>query len=143
MIINKKYVRENYPKGYKYLFSYHILNRVGLASLSDPAPNRENEMSHKQLNIFDTDYESANYTKTSQDALATIKPKIKTKREQVYDLIKLNALTNYEISDELEIPLSSVCARVRELQVLNLVEDSGKRRETKYGKQAIVWQRRK
>ena len=37
MIINKKYVRENYPKGYKYLFSYHILNRVGLASLSDPA----------------------------------------------------------------------------------------------------------
>jgi len=29
MIINKKYVRENYPKGYKYLFSYHILNRVG------------------------------------------------------------------------------------------------------------------
>ena len=68
------------------------------------------------------------------------KPKLKTKREQVYDLIKLNALTNYEISDELEIPLSSVCARVRELQVLNLVEDSGKRRETKYGKQAIVWQ---
>ena len=97
----------------------------------------------KQLDIFDTDYQSANYTKTSQDALATIKPKIKTKREQVYDLIKLNALTNYEISDELEIPLSSVCARVRELQVLNLVEDSGKRRETKYGKQAIVWQKRK
>ena len=97
----------------------------------------------KQLDIFDTDYESANYTKTSQDALATIKPKIKTKREQVYDLIKLNALTNYEISDELDMPLSSVTARCRELQVLNLVEDGGKRRETKYGKQAIVWQRKK
>jgi len=41
MIINKKYVRENYPKGYKYLFSYHILNCVGLASLSSPAHNRE------------------------------------------------------------------------------------------------------
>jgi len=40
MIINKKYVRENCRKT-KYLFSYHILNRVGLASLSDPAPNRE------------------------------------------------------------------------------------------------------
>ena len=93
----------------------------------------------KQLDIFDTDYESANYTKTSQDALATIKPKIKTKREQVYDLIKLNALTNYEISDELDMPLSSVTARCRELQVLNLVVDSGKRRKTKYGKQAIVW----
>ena len=97
----------------------------------------------KQLAIFDTHYESANYTKTSQDELATIKPKIKTTREQVHDLIKLNALTNYEISDELEIPLSSVCARVRELQVLNLVENSGRTKETKYGKQAIVWQRRK
>jgi len=97
----------------------------------------------KQLDIFDTDYESCNYTKTSQKALATIKPKIKTKREQVYDLIKLNALTNYEISDELDMPLSSVTARCRELQVLNLVEDSGTRRKTKYGKQAIVWQRRK
>jgi hypothetical protein len=50
----------------------------------------------KQLDIFETDYESANYTKTSQDALATIKPKIKTKREQVYDLLKVNPLTNYE-----------------------------------------------
>lgn len=93
----------------------------------------------KQLNIFDTDYESCNYTKTSQKALATIKPKIKTKREQVYDLIKLNALTNYEIADELDMPLSSVCGRVRELQVLNLVIDSSLRRKTKYGKQAIVW----
>ena len=97
----------------------------------------------KQLDIFDTDYESANYTKTSQDALATIKPKIKTKREEVYEFIKFQASTNYEISDELDMPLSSVCGRVRELQVLNLVEDSGERRKTKYGKQAIVWQKRK
>ena len=97
----------------------------------------------KQLDIFETDYESCNYTKTSQEALATIKPKIKTKREQVYDLIKLNALTNYEIADELNMPLSSVCGRCRELQELNLVIDSGLRRKTKFGKQAIVWQRKK
>ena len=93
----------------------------------------------KQSNLFDTDYQSANYTDTSQEALATIKPKIKTKREQVYDLIKLKALTDYEISDELEMPLSSVCGRVHELQELNLVENSGLTRKTKYGKQAIVW----
>ena len=95
------------------------------------------------VDTFDTDYESCNYTDTSQKALATIKPKIKTKREQVYDFVKLQSSTNYEISDELEMPLSSVCGRVRELQILNLVEDSGLRRETKYGKQAIVWQRKK
>ena len=35
--------------------------------------------------------------------------------------------------------LSSVCARCRELQKLDLVEDSGKRRNTPYGKTAIVW----
>jgi DNA-binding transcriptional regulator GbsR (MarR family) len=61
----------------------------------------------------------------------------------VYDFVKLQSSTNYEISDELEMPLSSVCGRIRELQILNLVEDSGLRRETKYGKQAIVWQRKK
>jgi DNA-binding transcriptional regulator GbsR (MarR family) len=93
----------------------------------------------KQLDIFETDYESCNYTSTSKKALASIKPKIKTKREQVYDLIKLKPLTNYEISDELEIPLSSVCARCHELQELNLVIDSGLKRKTKYGKDAIVW----
>ena len=97
----------------------------------------------EQLDIFDTDYQSANYTDTSQEALATIKPKIKTKREQVFDLIKLKALSNYEISDELDMPLSSVCGRVHELQELNLVENSGMTRKTKYGKQAIVWQRKK
>ena len=97
----------------------------------------------KQLDIFDTDYESANYTKTSQDALATIKPKIKTKREEVYEFIKFQSSTNYEIADELDMPLSSVCGRVHELQELNLIENSGKTRKTKYGKQAIVWQKRK
>jgi len=97
----------------------------------------------KQLDIFETDYESCNYTSTSKKALASIKPKIKTKREQVYDLIKLKPLTNYEISDELEIPLSSVCARCHELQELNLVIDSGLKRKTKYGKDAIVWERKK
>ena len=112
---------------------------VGL-SLQPSTLQGENEM--KQLDIFDTDYESCNYTKTSQEALATIKPKIKTKREQVYDLLKVNPLTNYEIADELEMPLSSVTARCRELQILDLVEDSGYKRKTKYGKDAIVWQKK-
>ena len=93
----------------------------------------------KQSNLFDTDYQSCNYTDTSQEALATIKPKIKTKRELVFLLLKTQSLTNYQISDELEMPLSSVCGRVHELQELNLVEDSSLRRKTPYGKTAIVW----
>jgi len=51
----------------------------------------------KQLDIFDTDYESCNYTETSKQALADIIPKIKTKRQQEYELIKLKPLNNCEI----------------------------------------------
>jgi DNA-binding transcriptional regulator GbsR (MarR family) len=90
----------------------------------------------KQLEL---DYQAYNYTDTSKSAWVNKKDKL-TKREQVYELLKLNPLSNYQIAEELEMPLSSVTARCRELQILNLVEDSGKRRETPYGKTAIVWQ---
>ena len=89
----------------------------------------------KQLEL---DYHAHNYTDTSKSAWANKKDKL-TKREQVFEYIKLVSSTNYEIADELNMPLSSVTARCRELQILNLVEDSGKRRETPYGKKAIVW----
>ena len=92
----------------------------------------------KQLEL---DYQAYNYTDTSKSAWVNKKDKL-TKREQVYELLKLNALSNYQIADELEMPLSSVCARCRELQLLGLIEDSGKRRETPYGKTAIVWQKK-
>jgi DNA-binding transcriptional regulator GbsR (MarR family) len=90
----------------------------------------------KQLEL---DYQAYNYTDTSKSAWVNKKDKL-TKREQVYELLKLNPLSNYQIAEELEMPLSSVTARCRELQILNLVEDSGIRRETPYGKTAIVWQ---
>ena len=89
----------------------------------------------KQLEL---DYPAHNYTDTSKTAFNNKKDKL-TKREQVYEYIKFQDSTNYEIARELEMPLSSVCARVRELQLLKLVEDSGIRRETPYGKTAIVW----
>ena len=91
----------------------------------------------KQLEL---DYPAYNYTDTSKSAFNSKKDKL-TKREQVYELLKLNPLSNYQIAEELEMPLSSVCARSRELQLLGLIEDSGIRRETPYGKTAIVWQR--
>ena len=92
----------------------------------------------KQLEL---DYQAHNYTDTSKSAWENKKNKL-TKREQVYEYIKTESSTNYQIADELEMPLSSVCARCRELQLLGLIEDSGKRRETPYGKKAIVWQRK-
>ena len=56
--------------------------------------------------------------------------------------MKLNALSNYQIADELEMPLSSVCARVRELTLTGHIEDSGTRRKTQFGKLAIVWRKK-
>ena len=90
----------------------------------------------KQLEL---NYKAHNYTDTSRSAYNKQKPKLLTKRERVLEFLKTQASPNYEIADELEMTLSSVCARCRELQILDLVEDSGKRRETPYGKTAIVW----
>jgi len=90
----------------------------------------------KQLEL---NYKAHNYTDTSRSAYNKQKPKLLTKRERVLEFLKTQASTNYEIAEELEMTLSSVCARCRELQILDLVEDSGKRRETPYGKTAIVW----
>ena len=39
-------------------------------------------------------------------------------------------------------PLSSFCARCRELQLLVLIEDICKRKQTPYGKTAIIWQKK-
>jgi predicted transcriptional regulator len=91
---------------------------------------------NKQLEL---DYKAHNYTDTSRSAFNKQKPKLLTKRERVFEFLKTQASTNYEIAEELEMPLSTICGRCRELQILNLVEDSGKRRETPYGKTAIVW----
>jgi len=95
---------------------------------------------NKQLEL---DYKAHNYTDTSKSAYIQQKPKLLTKRERVFEFLKTQASTNYEIAEELEMTLSSVCARCRELQVLDLVEDSGKRRDTPYGKTAIVWRIKK
>ncbi len=85
-------------------------------------------------------YKAHNNTKTSKSAFEYQQPKVKTLREKVHDLIKTQPSSNDQIADELDMVLSSVCARVRELQVLNFIEDSGKRVTTRYGRKAIVWQ---
>ena len=92
----------------------------------------------KQLEL---EYPAHNFTDTSKSAWVNKKDKL-TKREQVYEYIFTSASTNYELSEMLNMPLSSVCARVRELQLTGHIEDSGIRRKTPYGKTAIVWQKK-
>ena len=77
---------------------------------------------------------------TSKSAWENKKNKV-TLKDQVYDLLLNNPLANHQIADTMEIPLSSVCARIRELQVEGKIEDSGKRAMSKYKRECVVWQR--
>ncbi len=79
---------------------------------------------------------------TSKSAWENKKNKV-TLKEQVYDLLLNNPLANHQIADTMEIPLSSICARVRELQVEGKIEDSSKRALSKYKRECVIWQRKK
>lgn len=84
-------------------------------------------------------YASHNYTDTSKSAYLEKKPELKGLREKVYYFLLDNPSCNEVIAETLGMTLSSVCARCRELQVLDLVEDSGERTLTKYKRKAIIW----
>ncbi len=87
------------------------------------------------------DYEAyQRNSETSKSAYYNKKDKL-TLKEQVYDLLLDNPLANHQIADKMEIPLSSVTARIRELQIDGKVEDSGKRTLSKYGRDCVVWKR--
>jgi len=87
------------------------------------------------------DYEAyQRNSETSKSAYYNKKDKL-TLKEQVYDLLLDNPLANHQIADKMEIPLSSVTARIRELQIDGKVEDSGKRAMSKYKRECVVWRR--
>ena len=89
------------------------------------------------------DYEAyQRNSETSKNAYYKKKDKL-TLKDQVFDLLLDNPLANHQIADKMEIPLSSVCARIRELQVDGKVEDSGKRAMSKYKRECVIWQTKK
>lgn len=79
-------------------------------------------------------------SQTSKSAWENKKNKV-TLKEQVYDLLLNNPLPNHTIAHYMEIPLSSVCARIRELTLENKIEDSGKRALSQYKRECVIWQR--
>ena len=84
-------------------------------------------------------YKAHNYTDTSIRAYGKKILKLRGLRLKVLEFLQSQSSTNFETAEELEMTLSSVCARCRELQLLGLVEDSGNRRPTANGGTAIVW----
>ena len=87
------------------------------------------------------DYEAyQRNSETSKSAYYNKKDKL-TLKDQVYDLLLNNPMANHQIADIMEIPLSSVCARIRELQVDGKIIDSGKRTLSKYKRECVIWRR--
>ena len=78
---------------------------------------------------------------TSKSAWENKKNKV-TLKEQVYDLLLNNPLANHQIAETMEIPLSSVCARIRELQLEGKIEDSKKKVLSKYKRECVVWKQK-
>ncbi len=92
----------------------------------------------ENYNLFN--YKSQNYTDTSKKAYQNKEYKLKGLREEVYQFLLIEPKTNHQIAEELDMTLQSVCGRCRELQLMDLVFDSGQRRKTSFGGSAIVWQ---
>ena len=85
------------------------------------------------------DYEAyQRNSETSKSAYYKKKDKL-TKKDHVYNLLLNNPLANHQIAEEMNMPLSSVCARIRELQVEGKIIDSGKRTMSKYNRECVVW----
>ena len=91
---------------------------------------------------YELDYKAyQKNSETSKSAWENKKDK-QSLKEQVYDLLLNNPLANHQIAEVMNIPLSSVCARVRELQIDNKIEDSNKRIKSQYGRDCVIWQRK-
>ena len=94
-----------------------------------------------QLNLF-SDYKA--YQKSADTSVKswTQKNNKLTLREEVYNLLSERLYSNEQIADSLGQPLSSICARINELKKIDLVQDSGKRTKSKYGRDCVLWQRK-
>jgi hypothetical protein len=82
----------------------------------------------------------ANHPDTSFEAAERVLPVSGTQRAKVFDALSLSGLTDEEIGLVLKMNPSSVRPRRGELVNEGWVKDSGKRRKTDAGYNAIVWQ---
>jgi len=82
---------------------------------------------------------------TSREAGEAAKPRAGKQRELIYNWIKFSdtlvpqGMTADELSNFFELPAQSVSARINGLHRDGYIVDSGIRRKTRYGRNAIVW----
>lgn len=81
-----------------------------------------------------------NNTDTSTAAATSIEPHVTRLAELVMELLRLNSGTCWEVECALKMSHQTASARIRELWLKGRVQDSGRRRKTGSGRNAIVWE---
>jgi len=79
---------------------------------------------------------------TSTQAAVSVRGKAATLRQQVYEHLHSKGrygATDEEMQDALEMNPSTQRPRRKELETNNQITDSGQRRRTRSGRNAIVW----
>lgn len=82
------------------------------------------------------------HSATSKAAAEGVRPKAPSYRAGIVGFVKgrgAQGATNEEICEELGIKLQTVCPRVLELREMGELVDSGRTRETRSRRPAVVW----
>jgi hypothetical protein len=87
---------------------------------------------------------SAGYTNktTSKEAADKINMQYPRQRYAIEDVFKfgpMNTYTSDEVADQIKQNLISVRARITELSILGVLQDSGERRKNKNNRNVIAW----
>lgn len=80
-------------------------------------------------------------SETSREAAALVRPKLRDRQIEVYNAIAaLGTATGNEVMDRLGVSdPNRVRPRITELAALGLIEDTGTRRRTPSGANAVAW----
>ncbi|OQA02115.1 MAG: hypothetical protein BWY71_00119 [Planctomycetes bacterium ADurb.Bin412] len=104
-------------------------------------PDQDSQTKPTRQGQFDFDRPLFRNSDTSQKAGIHIQKMLGKKlRAKIYYYLKAyGPKTNEELAEDLHIKYITVTPRISELVELKLVLDSGQRRPTSSGRQAIVW----
>jgi len=78
---------------------------------------------------------------TSKEAALSMTKCVRTIQREVFEIINACPCTCDELECMTGLPHQTASARIRELFQRGMVQDSGEKRQTRSGRNAIVWER--
>lgn len=80
-----------------------------------------------------------NFRDTSKDAAKSMEPHVSRLAADILGRLRAKSSTAHEIEASSGMRMQTISARIRELTLKGYLEDSGERRPTPSGRNAIVW----